>query len=115
MFDLEEPKYRKKKDSSVSKSKVKSNHKHQYEQCLLVCPNHVFRASYCTLCGKVRGIKFFETESIGHRLLRMLTAEEVFERYSDLERFEISDLSAAKYVQIERTENDGGKRNEVRL
>lgn len=45
----------------------------------------------------------------------MLTAEEVFERYSDLERFEISDLSAAKYVQIKRTENDGGKRNEVRL
>ena len=38
----------------------------------------------------------------------MLTAEEVFERYSDLERFEISDLSAAKYVPIERTENDGG-------
>lgn len=115
MFDPEEPKYRKKKDSSVSKFKVKSNHKHQYEQCLLICPNHVFRASYCTLCGKVRGIKFFETESIGHRLLRMLTAEEMFERYSDLERFEISDLNAAKYVQIKRTENDGGKRNEVRL
>lgn len=51
--------------------------------------------------------KVFETESIGHRLLRMLTAEEVFERYSDLERFEISDLSAAKYVPIKRTENDG--------
>lgn len=43
-----------------------------------------------------------------YRLLRMLTAEEVFERYSDLERFEISDLSVAKYVPIERTENDGG-------
>ena len=56
----------------------------------------------------MRGIKFFETESIGHRLLRMLTAEEVFERYSDLERFEISDLSVAKYVPLERTENDGG-------
>ena len=56
----------------------------------------------------MRGIKFFETESIGNRLLGMLTAEEVFERYSDLERFEISDLSVAKYVPIERTENDGG-------
>ena len=109
MLDLEEPKYRKKKDSSVSKSKVKSNHKHQYEQCLLVCPSHVFRASYCTLCGKVRGIKFFETESIGHGLLRMLTSEEVLERYNDLERFEISDLNAAKCVPIERTENGGGR------
>lgn len=109
MFELEEPKYRKKKDSSVSKSKVKSHHKHQYEKCLLLSAGYPYSASYCTLCGKVKGIKFFETESIGHGLLKMLTAEEVLERHSDLERFEISDLSAAKYVPIERTKNDGGK------
>ena len=103
MFDPEEPKYRKKKDSSVSKSKVKSKHKHQYKQCLLVCPSHVSRASYCTLCGKIKDVKFFEPEPVKPGLLRMLTSEEVLERYSDLERFEISDLSTAKYVPIERT------------
>ena len=110
MADLEEPKYKKKKGSSMSKSKVKSKHKHQYKQCLLLNSGRPHRAFYCTLCGKVKNIKFFEMEPIGNGLFRMLTTEEVLKRYSDLERFEISDLNATKYVPIDSTENDEGKR-----
>lgn len=52
MDNNEIPKYRKQKPSK-SKSTSKSDHKHQYEDCLLVNDeNHPHKAEYCTICGK---------------------------------------------------------------
>lgn len=93
------PKYRKKK-SSKSKSANKSDHKHQYKDCLLVDEeNHPHKAQYCKICGKINNIIFFESEKIGGGFHRMLTDNEVFQKYKDLEQFQIK-VKWDKYVSI---------------
>lgn len=100
------PKYKKKKESSVSKSGSKSKHKHEYVECLFInhekakpYPN---RGSYCKICGKIGDI-FFDTivDNIGRR---MMTDDEVWEKYKDLEQIHI-DSFWQKYAPI----NKGGE------
>lgn len=60
-MDDEVGKYRKKKQSNISKSKYKSKHKHEYENCLIRYRYEMYGkkissiqiASYCRLCGKI--------------------------------------------------------------
>lgn len=86
------PKYRKKKPSK-SKSANKSDHKHQYEDCLLVDKeNHPHKAEYCQICGKINNVKAFETERLDGGRFRMLTDDEVFQKYKDLEQFQVKDM-----------------------
>lgn len=93
------PKYRKKKPSK-SKSASKSNHKHQYEDCLLVDEeNRPHKAQYCKICGKINNIKVFETERDDKGFYKMLTSDEVFQKYKDLEQFQVKDIWN-KYVSI---------------
>lgn len=66
MLDNEIAKYKTKKPSSVSKARVRSNHKHTYESCKFrysetYCipgkdaKQHIFTdlGTYCTICGKI--------------------------------------------------------------
>lgn len=105
MFENEIPKYRKKKDLSVSDSRAKSKHKHIYKDCLLVVEDRPLKATYCTICGKVGNVKFFDfikTEN-GHH--RMLHDDEIYRKYRKLEIKEVSDFYQ-KYVPIAGGENE---------
>lgn len=106
IFDRETPKYRKKKLSSKSKSCVKSKHKHQYEQCLLLHEGRSYRADYCKICGKIGRVYYFETENIGSQpYRRLLDNEEINERYKNLPKYEVDDIFQ-KYVVIKQKEGE---------
>lgn len=46
----------------MSKSKSKSNHKHNNMDCLLIVDDRPYIASYCTVCGKIRRYCFYREE-----------------------------------------------------
>ena len=92
MVDKDIPKYQKKKNSSVSKSKEKSKHKHEYVECLFVCNGTPHRGAYCKTCGKIGDIKWFETEKLDNGTWRQIDYDEVYEKYSHLEKIEIDDI-----------------------
>lgn len=90
------PKYKKKKESSTSK------YKHDYsKECLLITgenkrPHH---ATYCSICGKIENVKFFETVKDDSGYYRVLDTDEVYEKYQDLEKIYVDDVWQ-KYVPI---------------
>lgn len=93
------PKYRKKK-SSKSKSESKANHKHQYMDCLLVDDNNrPHKAEYCEICGKINNVQFFEMVESDNASARLMTADEIFRKYKNLEQFRVKDVRD-KYVPI---------------
>jgi hypothetical protein len=99
------PKHLKKKDSNTSKSKKKSNHKHKYADCLLICKNNPHKAKYCTECGKIANVKVFETKPTdgeGHYRVQ-LTSEEVFERYKGMKQIYVNSIWD-KFVPIDNSE-----------
>lgn len=99
MDNNEIPKYRKKKPSK-SKSASKSDHKHQYDDCLLVDEkNRPHKAEYCVICGKINNVKAFETERIDGGRFRMLTCDDIFQKYKSLKQFQVKDMWD-KYVSI---------------
>ena len=100
-YGSEIQKYRKKKPSVSSTSK-KSKHKHMYRDCLLVAENRPHKAQYCTICGKIGNIEFFETEKVdtGYgKAYRMLTDTEIYDKYKNIVKFEI-EFVFQKYVII---------------
>lgn len=101
IYEKEIPKYRKKTNSNASKSKEKSRHKHEYKDCLLVQDSRPYLGTYCTICGKIYNwyLPVFTVEEAGCR--RMMTDEEVFEKYKNLEKIEIEDVRA-KYIPISK-------------
>lgn len=89
------PKHKKKKQSSVSKIEKKSRHKHVYADCLLICNESPHKARYCTVCGKIKNIKFSITDPVyrnNYTCYRMLTDAEIYEKYKNLPQFEITNL-----------------------
>ena len=83
-----------------SRSVSKSDHKHQYDDCLLVDEeNRPHKAEYCIICGKINNVKVFETERIDGGRFRMLTCDEVFQKYKGLKQFQVKDMWD-KYVSI---------------
>lgn len=103
MSNYEEiPKHRKKKDSFTSKSSSKSKHKHDYsKECLLITndDNHPHYATYCSICGKIENVKFFESEKEDSGYYRILDVEEVYEKYKNLEKIYLDDIWQ-KYIPI---------------
>ena len=114
------PRYRKVKESNVSKSKRKSKHKHQYEECLIryhlnygYGPEKDLTTSlysYCTICGKISR-KFDMDESIvdydritvfhGLILHSRISSEELYERFHDkLPVFYVNDIRKDRYVDL---------------
>lgn len=61
-LDNEIPKHRKKKQSSTSKSSIKSKHKHEYKEVLLIHNDRPHWATVCKICGKIGDLHFFEGE-----------------------------------------------------
>ena len=99
-MDEEIPKYKKKKQSSVSKSERKSDHKHEYADCLLIDnENRHTKAQYCTICGKINDMQFFETVRV-EQGYRMLDSDEVYQKYKDLPQFMVNSVWD-KYVSTE--------------
>ena len=100
-------KHRKKKPSSTSKSKEKSNHKHQYEDCMLVENSYsVYKGKYCTICGKISNPIWFDSEEVkGTNLRRLLSNDEKFEKYKHLPTFHIESIFKDKYVTIDKCSN----------
>lgn len=99
-MDEEIPKHRKKKQSSVSKAERKSDHKHEYADCLLIdSENRPIKAQYCTICGKIIDVQFFETVRV-EQGYRMLDSEEIYQKYKDLPQFMVNSVWD-KYVSPE--------------
>lgn len=96
-YNNEIPKYRKKKPS-VSISSKKSKHKHIYKDCLLIAENRPHKAKYCIVCGKIGNTEFFETEKVNGGY-KMLTDAEIYDKYKNIERFEIESIFQ-KYVVV---------------
>lgn len=99
-MEQEIPKYKKKKESNTSKSKSKSNHKHKYHKCLLIHNGYPVVGEVCSICGKIYNIHFHETEETEDHFYRQLDADEVFEKYKELPKYEIVDIFQ-KYVAVE--------------
>lgn len=105
MWENEIPKHKKRKASSVSDSRAKSKHKHQYKDCLLVYEGAPRRATYCTICGKVGNVNFFDSVKTEKGYYRMLRSDEIFRKYCKLEIKEVPDFYQ-KYVSITGGENE---------
>ena len=100
IVDEEIPKYRKKKQSSVSKAERKSDYKHEYADCLLIdSENRPIKAQYCTICGKIIDVQLFETVRV-EQGYRMLDSEEIYQKYKDLPQFMVNSVWD-KYVSTE--------------
>ncbi len=113
--------YKKKKASNVSKSKKKSNHKHDYKECLIEYPLKIYfninnrgeqtgicNARYCSICGKLNGSKYHDTikewnSSFNRYVCRGLTKEERKEKYKALPYFKL-ETPFQEYVSINNCE-----------
>lgn len=102
MFDNmdEIARYKKKRKSSTSKSSEKSKHKHTAKDVLLIDENKRPRkAIICDICGKINNVYFSETERLESGCYRMLSDDEVFEKYKHLEKIPIRNIFD-KYVPL---------------
>lgn len=91
-FESEVSKYIKKKDSSGSKAKMKSNHRHDYVDCLFIDKGKPHKGSYCTICEEIGSWTYFETDLCINGFHRVLSDEEVFERYKGLEKIFVDNV-----------------------
>lgn len=83
------PEIRKRKMSAGLRTSVKAGHKHQYEECLLVCNRKPCVSSYCIICGKIGERSFFKVEK-QNGCPRVLKPNEVFGKYKHLGRKTVS-------------------------
>ena len=90
-FNNEIPKYKKKKNKTVKKS----NHKHEYKQCLLYVDeiDDYVLADYCILCNKVGNIYVISEKIEGSNLERGLTKKEKLNKYKNLSVKRVEKLS----------------------
>lgn len=94
------PKYKKKSESTISKSFVKTKHKHVYKDCLFVDKKErCQKGMYCTICGKVGEISL-GIEKIGGNRVK-LTDKEIYERYKYLEQVNVEGIIPG-YVPIKQ-------------
>ena len=94
--------YKKKKQSDVSKIKAKSTHKHIKKECLFICNSkNIYYGHYCTVCGKITDwTKPMIKEKLDGRMVyRCLSEKEIFEEYKDLEHKNITDIFN-KYISM---------------
>ena len=109
MYEENTEPYRKKKESSVSKSSRKSNHKHIWEECFLhsVLPDKhygwitdqqekeallsVFSPGYrCAFCGRLKmNYDFSARYTYVGQFIRALTKEELLDSHPDWAVYEV--------------------------
>lgn len=93
------PKYIKRKKSSMSSSKSKSNHKHIYVNALFInLDEKVYKGRYCSICGKINNMDLFTAER-KDGYYHVLTSEELLNKYPEYERRTI-DSYGQKYVTL---------------
>lgn len=118
----EVPKYKKQKESNISKSNKKSKHKHQYEECLIQYNFTQYNLnklmtklmSYCTICGKI-GDKFKEDKSMVKDFswkvdtnygicYAVISDEELYKRYHNkMPVFFVEDIWS-EYIDLEQND-----------
>ena len=91
IYDDEIPKYKKKKNKTVKKS----NHKHEYKQCLLYVDeiDDYVLADYCISCNKVGNIYVISEKIEGSSFERGLTKKEKLNKYKNLTVKRVKKLS----------------------
>lgn len=76
----------------------KSNHKHKYQECILVSNNNYWnRAVYCTICGKIKNVIMFETRKMEDGRYYNIEQSEVKDMYYYLPRFNVESIFQ-KYI-----------------
>lgn len=109
------PKYRKKSSRHPPKN---SKHKHEHKECLLKIKmaikystgesivDTLYLGKYCTICGKIGGLKLPTIRDVfdGVPTYRVMTNDEILEKYKHLETFEIDDVYD-KYVTLSNVVN----------
>lgn len=91
------PKYKKKKQSKKVK---RANHKHVYVNGLAKVDNNYSRIEYCNICGRINKMNILETEENSEtKFARLLTNEEIYEKYKHLNQFNLNSYHD-KYVTI---------------
>lgn len=92
-------KYRKKKNSSKSRSNNKADHKHELTKCLFQSESRLYLGSYCKHCGKINNW-VTPTEKFGDGRYASLSTEEILNRFTELEIIEVDDLWNEKFIPI---------------
>lgn len=90
-IEEEIPKYHKKKGKKENK---KSNHKHEYIDCLFLVQEErerINKGNYCKICGKIGKMQFFITKKTEAGSYLVLNNEEIKEMYKDLPIIVIND------------------------
>lgn len=97
-IENEVPKYKKKSQKTVKKSK----HKHTYKECLILDKklNLHMIGEYCIICGKIGNVKLSESEKMENGYFRMLTQRELLEKHKDLELKEIESIFKNSHVAL---------------
>ena len=90
-FNDEIPKYKKKKNKTVKKS----NHKHEYKQCLLYVDEieDYVLADYCIHCNKIYNMYVISEKVEGSNFERGLTKQEKLKKYKNLTVKRVGKLS----------------------
>ena len=90
-FNDEIPKYKKKKNKTVKKS----NHKHEYKQCLLYVDEieDYVLADYCIHCNKIYNMYVISEKVEGSNFERGLTKQEKLKKYKNLTIKRVGKLS----------------------
>ena len=91
----EEPRYKKKsRYADKSKTSVKSDHKHIYEECLLKTPDgNYYKSKRCGICGKIGETHFFEVIPIkGTRTSALVDPKKLKNIYPNLPVYEINNI-----------------------
>lgn len=97
-IDNEIPKHKKK---SIKKSPQKCKHKHISKECLLTSGKNIVRAEYCTICGKILNKYYSESIPSENRCCRMMSDEEIKEKYKYLDTFIIDDAFRIKFLKVD--------------
>lgn len=117
-IEQEIPKYKKKKPSSISKSEYKSKHKHEYVEAVCIMLSYYNKEkvniiSYCKKCGKIYNFhRPYEKTRMG--TYRMLTDEEILEKYKDLKIIKLDKMIfyynvSKEYLDYDDTEQETGE------
>ena len=85
--EIEIGKYRKKKKSDTSRISKKANHKHEYEDCLLIKDRRPHLAKICKVCNKIANVQYFLTEK-KYGGYWVLSDEQIYEKYGSLKQME---------------------------
>lgn len=93
--DNETPKYKKKINKTVKKSK----HKHTYEICLFydMKSKYYYKGHYCTVCGKIGNFGIgTERNDAGH--IQMLSQDKLKQKYKGCKVKTVTNIVKTKYI-----------------